>query len=69
MTASSKLQVSKIKYGYQIKKKVQFQKLMQPALTLTSFHYIISPGMLRTQTFSLSVVYTEPWNIQKFDGI
>ena len=40
---------------------------MWNAPTLTSFHHIMSPGMLGTQTYSQSVTYSVPWNIQKFD--
>ena len=33
------------------------------------FHYIMNPGILGTQTYSKSMAYSEPWNIQKTDGI
>ena len=42
---------------------------MKLAPAMTSFHYIMNPGMLGNQTYSQSVAYSETWNIQKFDGI
>ena len=41
-------------------KKVKFQKLMQLVPILTCFQYIMNP---------LSVTYSEPWIIQKPEGI
>ena len=29
----------------------------------------MNPGIFGTQTYSSSEVYSEPWNIPKFDGI
>ena len=42
---------------------------MSIAPTLNFFHYIMNPGMLGTQTYSKFMPYSEPWNIQKSDGI
>ena len=41
---------------------------LAPTLTLPQAHYIMSPGIFGTQTYSQSVAYSETWNIQKFDG-
>ena len=38
--------------------KVQFQKFMWLAPTLTSFHYIMNPGMLENQVYSKSIYKT-----------
>ena len=38
------------------------------APTLNFFHYIMNPGMLGTHTYSKSMAYSEPWNIQKSDS-
>ena len=46
MTTCSKLQVLKIKYGHQIRKKVPFQKLMCLAPTLTSFHCFMNRNIM-----------------------
>ena len=52
-----------------LKLKVQFQKFIQLVPTLTSFHYVMDPGMLGNQAYRLSVAYSEPGNTQKFEGI
>ena len=37
-------------------------------VTLSQAHYIMNPGIFGTQTYSLFMKYSEPWNIQKFDS-
>ena len=65
----SKLQVPKRKItlnGYQVKKKVPFQKLMQLALTLVPFHYIRNPdifiirGIFKNLEYSKCRRYLDP---------
>ena len=45
-TTCSELQVRKIKYGHQIKKKVPFHKLTYLAPTLTSFHDFMNRNIM-----------------------
>ena len=56
----SKIQVPKLKYGYQINKKVVFRKLMKLAPTLTSsFRYIINLAHKKPKHIH------NPWHNQK----
>ena len=42
---------------------------MQLTPTLNFFHYVMNPGILGNQTYSKSMACSEPWNIQKSNGI
>ena len=60
ISTCSKWQVPKIKCRKRNTK-------LQQKYDINSFLYIVNPGTFGTQTSS--VAYSEPWNIQKFDGI
>ena len=51
ITACSKLQSPKLKYGYQVKKRSSISKNHLACSKLTFFHYIMNPDMLRNQAY------------------
>ena len=51
--------------NFYFKRKIKLKKQLKKL----QIQFIMNPGIFGTQTYSQSVAYSEPCNIQKFEGI